>query len=112
MKTLQLIIFEFFGLLSLCGQEYNVRVSTYDDWLRMEDTQPFQSEAFQSGEFAQLRASSSDDIELGGITRLVPIGDGILFLLLLSFGYCFVSFLKNGNNDEYYSIAKKERIKD
>ena len=97
MKTLQLIIIGIFSLLSVRGQEYNPEMLTYGDWLRMEDTQPFQEEAFQSAEsFFQLRASSAYDdlnneIELGGIVRAttdVNIEDGMPFLLLLSFGYC------------------------
>lgn len=104
MKALQLIIIGSFCLLSAHGQEYNPEMLTYGDWLRMEDTQPFQAEAFQSEESFQLRASSvydlSEELELGGLTREVNIEDGIPVLLLLSLGYwfkCYRSLSKNKN---------------
>ena len=104
MKALQLIIIGSFCLLSVHGQEYNPEMLTYGDWLRMEDTQPFQAEAFQTSESSQLRASSvydlSDEIELGGVARAVNIEDGMPVFLLLSLGYCFRCyrfFSKNKN---------------
>ena len=100
MKALGLIIIGFFCLLSLHGEEYGMAMSTYDDWLSSEETEPFQMQAFQSNSewmeqekgmmlFAASASASDDYTELGGLERAVPIGDGTFILLLLLLGYWF-----------------------
>jgi len=96
MKAFIFIIIGFFCLLPVYGQEY----PTYEDWLRIEHTQPFQSEPFQSESFqpdsyfanifqAMMSSTSDDDwTELGGLERPLGIEDGTPFLLLLSLAYC------------------------
>jgi len=102
MKTFIFIIIGFFCLLPAYGQEY----ATYDDWLRVEHIQPFQSELSQQDLYFlnifQIMSSTSDDwTELGGLERSLGIEDGTPFLLLLSLAYCirrYRSFTKHKKN--------------
>jgi|GEM_PF-2585922 len=98
MKALGLIIVGFFCLLSVHGEEYGMAMSTYDDWLSSEETEPFQMQAFQSnsewvgqeeGMMLFYISASDDYTELGGLERAVDIKDGTYILLLLLLGYCF-----------------------
>ncbi|MDR1730289.1 MAG: hypothetical protein LBR52_06475 [Prevotellaceae bacterium] len=109
MKTLKLIIIELVCLFSAAyGQEYKPQMLTYDDWLHIDDTQqPFEEEyqfqAFQERAILAdfLAYNLDDEMELGGVTReVVGIGDGIPFLLLLSFGFCLkrYRFLSKNKN--------------
>ena len=96
MKALGLIIVGFFCLLSIHGEECEMEMLTYNDWLSSEETQPFQTQAFQSNIqqeemtlFAAASSNSDEYTELGGLERELDIKDGTFILLLLSLGYCF-----------------------
>ena len=105
MKSLGLVVVGFFCLLSVYGEECGMAMLTYDDWLRSEETQPFQAQPFlsnseliaQQEKIMLFAASASGEYtELGGLERELDIEDGTFILLLLSLGYCFKCYKDKG----------------